>query len=123
MASQVLTGKSNLTYTNSSDQNVRLVIYFLSVSNATMTWSGTYGTVNLSIPAATIGKDIAYAAKGSTDGAYSERTGTRHSGTVAEDVPGLPTELALSTGDTFAISGTFDSDTGGYNIVVIPEAG
>tara|TARA_B100001094_G_C17936919_1_gene673578 strand:- start:30 stop:386 length:357 start_codon:yes stop_codon:yes gene_type:complete len=118
MASQVLTGQSNLTYTNSSEQNVRLVINFLSVSNATMTWSGTYGTVNLTIPAATIGKDIAYAAKGSTDGSYSQRTGT-----IGQDVPGLPTELALSTGDTFAISGFFDHDTGGYNIVVIPEAG
>lgn len=39
MASQVLSGSSNATYTNTTGQNVRIVINFMSSCTA-MTWGG-----------------------------------------------------------------------------------
>jgi hypothetical protein len=39
MASQVLSGTSNPTYTNSTGQNVRLIINFMANCTA-MTWAG-----------------------------------------------------------------------------------
>lgn len=53
MASQVLSGASNASYTNNTGQNVRLIINYMS-NVTSMTWAGV--TVNAS--ATTIGKDI-----------------------------------------------------------------
>ena len=54
MASQVLSGSSNPTYTNNTGQNVRLLMNY--ISNCTsMTWAGV--TINRST-SSTVGKDI-----------------------------------------------------------------
>jgi hypothetical protein len=53
MASQVLSGATNATYTNNTGQNVRLIINYMSRVTS-MTWAG----VNVTASATTIGKDI-----------------------------------------------------------------
>lgn len=53
MASQVLSGAANASYTNNTGQNVRLIINYMS-NVTSMTWAG----VNVTASATTIGKDI-----------------------------------------------------------------
>ena len=53
MASQVLSGATNASYTNNTGQNVRLIINYMSRVTS-MTWAG----VNVTANSTTIGKDI-----------------------------------------------------------------
>lgn len=53
MASTVLSGASNPTYTNNTGQNVRLLINYMTNATA-MSWAG----VSISASSTTIGKDI-----------------------------------------------------------------
>jgi hypothetical protein len=53
MASQVLSGASNASYTNNTGQNVRLIINYMS-NVTSMTWAG----VTVTASSTTIGKDI-----------------------------------------------------------------
>ena len=102
MASTVLSGSTNPTYTNNTGQNVRVVINFMA-SPTTINWGGVSQSAT---GASAIGRNIAGI---STIGSASNGTGT---GAFS-----LPTELMLST------SQTFSATCGAYNIVVIPEAG
>ena len=53
MASQVLSGAANASYTNNTGQNVRLIINYMA-NVTSMTWAG----VNVAAESTTIGKDI-----------------------------------------------------------------
>lgn len=53
MASQVLSGANNASYTNNTGQNVRLIINYMS-NVTSMTWAG----VTVTASATTIGKDV-----------------------------------------------------------------
>jgi hypothetical protein len=53
MASQVLSGANNASYTNNTGQNVRLIINYMS-NVTSMTWAG----VSVTAESTTIGKDI-----------------------------------------------------------------
>jgi hypothetical protein len=53
MASQVLSGATNASYTNNTGQNVRLIINYMA-NVTSMTWAG----VNVTAESTTIGKDI-----------------------------------------------------------------
>jgi len=53
MASQVLSGANNASYTNNTGQNVRLIINYMS-NVTSMAWAG----VTVSATATTIGKDV-----------------------------------------------------------------
>lgn len=173
MASQVLSGASNPSYTNNTGENVRIVINYMggTSTNITLNWAG----VSVSAALAAIGRNLASsyieivdppnnpfsiafnfgqksdrrlddgvlpesssAAAAATypgygvatnnnalartvtttetydadRGGISKLTGTKLTGSGA-----LPTELMLSTGQTFSAT------CGVYNIVVIPEAG
>ena len=106
MAAQVLSGSGNVTYTNSTGQNVRLVINYLKNSSSqysiTVSFQGVSFVVN---PYFTIGKSIPV-----------DRT--------QGNSIGQPTEIALSNGETFSAIHDDRSDLiEGYNIIIIPEAG
>jgi hypothetical protein len=80
MASQVISATGNVTYTNSTGQNVRLVINYMTGTNISLSW----GT-----------------------GASASTTGTIVFGkSVPSNVSTLPTELMLSAGQTFSSSGS-----------------
>ncbi len=135
MAAQVLTGRGigqGFTYTNSTEQNVRIVINFMKISpGSSMSWTGDNGTATVrSRGFMTIGKYLGYAVKGKeqTDGTGGGKVYTTNYGNRAEpsglspilsdrDLGGIPTEIALGPGYTFYV-GCSD-----YNITIIPEAG
>ena len=121
MAAQVLSGEGNVTYTNSTGQNVRLVINYLEndISTATITYPG----FSVSIPKNTkVGKTLAYIDYGyggsttpSVAMAYNNSSGLKLC---------IPLEVALANGQTFSVNNpTNSSYIKGYNIIIIPEAG
>jgi len=121
MAAQVLSGEGNVTYTNSTGQNVRLVINYLEndISTATITYPG----FSISIPKnIKVGKTLAYIDYGyggnnspSVAMAYNDGGGLRVC---------VPLEIALANGQTFSVNNpTNSSYIRGYNIIIIPEAG
>jgi len=135
MASQVLSGSSNPSYTNNTGQNVRVVINFMR-NVSSISWAG----VSASAPECTIGRNLAslnffydYDAAPISNPVYvrsvtSSMTGNNLAGNIStanqpEEVSSsdfsiaLPTELMLASGQTFSAT------CKAYNIVVIPEAG
>jgi hypothetical protein len=110
MASQVLSGSSNVSYTNNTGQNVRIVINYMKSggSNISMNWAGVSVNANLSI----IGRNLAF-----SDINFSN-TIIANNAFSPGGPGGLPTELMLASGQTFTVTGI-----NAYNIVVIPEGG
>jgi len=106
MAAQVLSGSGNVSYTNSTGQNVRLVINYLKNSSPTYSITVSFQGVSFVLPSYyTIGKSIPL-----------DRT--------QGNAIGQPTEIALSNGATFsAIHDDRSEYIEGYNIIIIPEAG
>jgi len=132
MAAEVLSGTGNVSYTNNTGQNVRIVINYLQAPGGggafdTMSW-GNGGSV--AIPQGVrIGRNLAFAnftfagqsqftpAVTSNNGSYVSIQGS------GVDF-GVPTELMLAAGQTFSVTTSNSSfPSGAYNIVVIPEAG
>lgn len=140
MSSQVLSGASNPSYTNNTGQNVRIVINFMRNVTA-INWAG----VSAHASSCTIGRNLAYT-QSVTEGntvdstivtakstfVYSAGFGPANdivntikipsstvvsSGNNMGGINSLPTELMLSSGQTFS------AICGAYNVVVIPEAG
>ena len=119
MAAQVLSGSGNVSYTNSTGQNVRVVINYLhndsNVNPVNMTFQG----VSVTIPKETkIGKSLAYSSGNLNYQGFQLGRGI-FGGSEPE---GAPTEIALSNGETFSL---FCGDPAGmkYNVIIIPEAG
>jgi hypothetical protein len=110
MASTVLSGSSNATYTNSTSQNVRLVINYMAAPTA-MSWSATAGgTVSVTATGLiSIGRNLAF---------YGQSRSENNASSINENGgSALPTEIMLAAGQTFSTT------CGAYNIVIIPEAG
>ena len=110
MAAQVLSGKGNVSYTNSTGQNVRVVINYLhgpSDGGATLTFQGVTCELDKSYG---IGNKVAW----SRSAVEGERGGPTKV---------IPTEIAISNGETFSITFGGTSSNGAYNIIIIPEAG
>ena len=150
MASQVLSGASNASYTNNTGQNVRLIINYMS-NVTSMTWAG----VTVTASATTIGKDvpISYSATNFTmiiptgtlaadnTSASNDAARIKLRGTVSyiggktitgADVPAPATgtlNLTPTTNTSFPIElmladgESFSSVCGAYNAIVIKEDG
>jgi len=111
MASQVLSGSSNVSYTNNTGQNVRIVINYMNTSSTdtlnpiiSLSWGG----VSVSAVIQVIGRNLAFT-RGGANNAISNSTTT--------SAQALPTELMIAPGQTFTAL------CGAYNIIIIPEAG
>ena len=123
MAAQVLSGSGNVTYTNSTGQNVRVVINYFEVG-------GLGGTPIISFPGCSItvdqlstyGKTLAYQSV-TGDNNVTSSMASQGVGSGSKTVKGLPLEIALSNGDTFSITSSNSANIKGYNIIIIPEAG
>ena len=123
MAAQVLSGSGNVTYTNSTGQNVRLVINYLETASldgdTTVSFPGNSITI---APYSVYGKTLAYKnATGSTGGTSSMASDFQ--GNHRVEVFPIPLEIALANGDTFSITGASSAHIKGYNMIIIPEAG
>ena len=118
MAAQVLSGSGNVSYTNSTGQNVRIVINYLETTdNCIISFAGV--SVTFGKNGHTYGKTIGYrGAVDSGEASMSWDEGSNDVGTA------IPLEIALANGDTFSITGSPTSTfVKGYNIIIIPEAG
>ena len=141
MASQVLSGTGDVTYTNNTGQNVRIVINYMKtrlVSSSgllpsfyTMSWASGV-SLRVDSVGGSIGRNISFYNRtgGSTGGVTGNNYGANmDTGGTSEALAaeGAPVELIIAPGDTFSVvGGTENSRTieiGPYNIVVIPEAG
>lgn len=110
MASQVLSGSGNVSYTNNTGQNVRIVINFMSAASSTGGISLAWASVTRNGEGLlAIGRNIAYA---------NQNTNSSNNSYSTEGSGALPTEIMISPGQSFAASGI-----NAYNIVIIPEAG
>jgi hypothetical protein len=114
MASQVLSGSSNFSYTNTTGQNVRVIInYMRGVSTGSgLQISMSWASVTISDTVTAIGRNLAFV--GSTSSANNAQVG--QSGITLQPAA-FPTEIMLANGQSFSAS------CGAYNVVVIPEAG
>ena len=116
MAAQVLTGSGNVSYTNNTGQNIRIIInafQFPAASTISMSAGGsTFSATNVF----GFGKNFAYS---------STRTSSNNMYSLTDG--GLPIELMLLAGQSFSLSSvtssTGSANSGNYNIVIIPEAG
>ena len=124
MAAQVLSGTGEVSYTNSTGQNVRLVINYLKLGGeAQNECSVTFGGVSLELSGSqTFGKYLAFSTNNG-DNRYNSSMKSKEYGT--ELYGEMPMEIALANGDTFAITkGSLAvTEIEGYNIIIIPEAG
>lgn len=109
MASQVLSGSTDVGYTNNTGQNVRVIINYIAGTNIAMSWGGVFVS---SAGLSAIGRNLAYTSASSTSSNNSLTTVA--SGTA----DALPTEIMLAPNQTFSATGIT-----AYNIVVIPELG
>jgi hypothetical protein len=123
MASQVLSGPSNPTYTNSTPQNVRLILSFMD-NVRSVSWAGV--TANLSnfkldYPSFIFLNQISqYAGGQSIFPTYvtSEGTSLANSPSVVGNFKMVPPhQLTLAPGQTFS------AVCGPYNIIIIKEDG
>ena len=121
MASQVLSGTGNLTYTNSTGQNVRVVINFLRIgsNDGVMAWAGG-ASIDL-VSDCTLGRNIAFldTVPTSLGGISGQNAFTNHAG----GFEGAPTEIALANGDTFSLTDGGGAVSNIYNLLIIPESG
>ena len=122
MAAQVLSGTGNVTFTNNTGQNVRIVINYVSIlsgaGDATLAFQG----VSVDLQAgAKYGKTLGYFDNlGANTGNNSMAVG----GGINAPDSAVPLEIAIANGETLSISNSSSSTyIEGYNMIIIPEAG
>ena len=134
MASQVLSGTGDVTYTNNTGQNVRIVINYMKFSNSsgndfgsiTVSFGGVSTTIR--VYGGTVGRGIAgTAADSNSSGAFGGQNFAKDV-FITGGIEGVPLELIIAPTETFSVVGNTDNtgrviSLAAYNIVVIPEAG
>ena len=119
MAAQVLSGSGNVSYTNSTGQNVRLVINYFEVNTLGGTPVVSFPGGSVTVPQGTVyGKTLGYRAKQQATSGSSNAWDNSDN-----EIKALPLEIAMSNGDTFSITSSNSANIKGYNIIIIPEAG
>jgi len=128
MAATVLSGTGDVTYTNNTGQNVRVIINFYKCNGTTASATVTINWAGYSITedgVSSFGRNLAFYSL--TAGAYP-LAANNMLGVVSTNLgyiaSGLPTEIMLAAGQTFSVkTNSSNYPLGAYNIVVIPEAG
>tara|TARA_R100001591_G_scaffold66943_1_gene76210 strand:- start:167 stop:541 length:375 start_codon:yes stop_codon:yes gene_type:complete len=124
MAAQVLSGSGNVTFTNTTGQNVRIVINYVNIltgaGDGTMTFQGV--TVNLKA-GTSYGKTLALADNfGGGTGVSATQIMSAQTGGGSSRTA-VPLEIAIAAGETFSITHTDSTRIDGFNCIIIPEAG
>ena len=122
MAAQVLSGNGNVSYTNSTGQNVRVVINWLKNDNTSdMTLPGS---VSFTLEQQMVfGKSLGYKSERTSSGGDAMNSfGATRTAAGAPQWAYMPLEFAMANGDTFNITGRGHTNIQ-YNIIIIPEAG
>ena len=124
MAAQVLSGSGNVSYTNSTGQNVRLVINYLKLGNVGGDTTVSFAGNSITLAANMVyGKTLAYKSRDSGEASVQSSMAAPNPGHDVSNINPLPLEIALANGDTFSVTGNTSANIDGYNIIIIPEAG
>ena len=130
MAATVYNGKGNITHTNSSGGNERIVIYWIYKENSAVVdvkwgnFSGNFNTATMNTNADQyVGKTLAYgmASSGSNQTIIAEKS---YNNSSSIDSSPVPLEVFIADGEGFSITTTNVSPVTiirGYNFIVIPE--
>ena len=130
MAATVYNGKGNITHTNSSGGNQRIVIYWIYKENSAVVdvkwgnFSGNFNTATMNTNADQyVGKTLAYgmASSGSNQTIIAEKS---YNNSSSIDSSPVPLEVFIADGEGFSITTTNVSPVTiirGYNFIVIPE--
>ena len=118
MAAQVLSGSGNVSYTNNTGENVRIIINFLRIGNTYASMSFGGGVTISMTEGTSYGKNLAFISSSSSDSLIGA---SNDGGNTQGSKAGIPMEIALANGDTFSVSGGGGGNL--YNILVIPESG
>ena len=121
MAAQVLSGSGNVSYTNSTGQNVRLVINYFETTGSTTVVTFPGCSIDIETDG-TYGKTLAFQ---TTNGSVTLTSSMSAQKGIygASTLTPIPLEIALANGDTFSINSSTSANIKGYNIIIIPEAG
>ena len=144
MATQALSGSGNISYTNVTGKNVRLLINYMTVNalsqNVTFSW-GTSSQYVVSQLNFSFGKSLAYSKVETTTinnnyqtvssiaqswslSSYQAVSSKNFIGGTSSGTPtkplGVPMEYILAPNQTFNVSGTSGA-VGSYNILTITE--
>jgi|TARA_A100001011_G_scaffold44315_1_gene41514 hypothetical protein len=124
MAAQVLSGSGNVTYTNTTGQNVRIVLNYVNVLSGSGDGTMSFQGVTVALTAGTsYGKTLALRDNfGGGTGVSATQTMAAQTGGTATRTA-VPLEIAIAAGETFAITHTDSTRIDGYNCIIIPEAG
>ena len=100
MAAQVLSGSGNVSYTNSTGQNVRLVINYLDVlDTCTLSIPGA-GSITFGQNGSIYGKTLGYRSPATGGpGAMAAKVDLNNINSLTP----IPLEIAMANGDTFSI--------------------
>tara|TARA_R100000030_G_scaffold73180_1_gene56492 strand:- start:238 stop:642 length:405 start_codon:yes stop_codon:yes gene_type:complete len=134
MASQVLTGTGDVTYTNNTGQNVRIVINYMRIDNDS---SQNFGSITVSFGGVStnvrtyggaVGRGIAGTVRDTGSGATASQNYAQDLTKQSHQSEAVPLEIILAPTETFSVVGNANSGVanitlGAHNIVVIPEAG
>ena len=135
MASQVLTGTGDVTYTNNTGQNVRIVINYMKLNNSNSVNFGSitvsFGGVSTTIKTygGSVGRGIAGTTRGSSNsGSGPSAQNFAKDLNITGEIEGVPLEIILAPTETFSVVGNAQAQVStitiaAYNMVVIPEAG
>ena len=125
MAAQVLSGTGNVSYTNSTGQNVRLVINYLRIGNKGGDMTVSFPGNSITLAANMVyGKTLGYRNSSGETNVLSSMAAPNHGHGNITQINPLPLEIALANGDTFSATGNSNNQgIDGYNIIIIPEAG
>ena len=122
MAAQELSGSGNVTYTNTTGQNVRIVLNYVNILTGAGDGTMSFQGVTVDLKAGTsYGKTLGYFDNlGANTGNNSMAVG----GGINAPDSAVPLEIAIANGETFSINNASSSSyIEGYNIIIIPEAG
>ena len=132
MAATVYNGKGNVTHSNSSGGNQRIVIYWIYKENAAVVdvkWgdlsSNSFNTATMNTNTDHyVGKMLAYGmvSSGSNQTIIAEKA---YNNSSSVDSPPVPVEVFIADGESFSITTGNASPTNiirGYNFIVIPES-
>ena len=125
MAAQVLSGSGNVTYTNTTGQNVRIVLNYVNVLSGSGDGTMSFQGVTVDLKAGTsYGKTLALRDNfGGGTGVSATQIMAAQTGAIAATKTAVPLEIAIAAGETFAITHTDSTRIDGYNCIIIPEAG
>ena len=134
MAATVYNGKGNVTHSNSSGGNQRIVIYWIQKENSAVVdvkWGDLSGnsfntaTMNTNTDQF-IGLNLAYSMLSGNPNSYGNNAGEKsYSGSSNVAGAPVPVEMFIADGESFSITTGAGAPTDiirGYNFIVIPES-